>query len=188
MLNAMCDHIMPYYKKLFEVFKPDFWAMTDDTCAKTAPFFSPEIYEEVFFPIYMRLSEPARENGVPVLFHNCGYTTPFLEYMYKFGVRVTEPFQESNDIIALKEQFKGRMAFVGHWGWGQHIPKNYPDFDEEELRADIRKTIDYCSVGGGYAFAGFPIGVPGDTAVTRAYQIMRDEVHWYGRKVYGYTE
>jgi hypothetical protein len=188
MLNAMVDHIMPHYKKAFEVFRPDFWRMVDDTCAKDAPFFSPATYEEVFLPIYMRLSEPAREAGVPVLFHNCGYTTPFLEFMYQFGVRITEPFQESNDIVKCKEQFKGRMSFAGHWGWGQHIPKNYPDFDEEELRQDIRNTIDKCSVGGGYAFAGFPIGVPGDPGVKRAYDIMRDEAHWYGRKVYGYTD
>jgi len=188
MLNAMVDHIMPYYKKVFEVFKPDFWSMSDDSCAKDSPFFSPATYEEVFLPIYMRLAEPAREAGVPVIFHNCGYTTPFLEFMYKFGVRVTEPFQESNDIVKCQEQFKGRMSFVGHWGWGQHIPKNYPDFDEEELRQDIRNTIDECSVHGGYAFAGWPIGVPGDPGVKRAYNIMRDEAHWYGRKVYGYTE
>jgi hypothetical protein len=187
MLNAMVDHIMPYYKKAFEVFKPDFWSMVDDTCAKYYPFFSTEIYEKVFFPIYMRLSEPAREAGVPILFHNCGNITPFLEYMYQFGVRVTEPFQETNDIVKCQEQFKGRMSFVGHWGWGDHIPKNYPDFDEEELRQDIRNTIDKCSVHGGYAFAGFPIGVAGDQAAKRAYQIMRDEAHWYGRKVYGYT-
>ncbi len=188
MLNAMVDHIMPHYKALFDKFRPDFWSLADDTCSKLSPFFSPEVYEDVFLPIYMRLTEPARENGVPVIFHNCGNTTPFLEYMYQFGVRLTEPFQESNDIIAMKKQFKGRMAFAGYWGWGQHIPKNYPDFDEEELRQDIRNTIDYCSEGGGYAFAGFPIGVPGDTAVKRAYNIMRDEAYWYGRKVYGYTE
>lgn len=188
MLNAMVDHIMPHYTKLFEVFKPDFFSMADDTCAKMAPFFSPATYEEVFLPIYMKLSKPAREAGVPVIFHNCGFTTPFLEYMYSFGVRITEPFQESNDIIKCKEQFKNRMTFIGHWGWGQHIPAGYPDFDEEAFRQDIRNTIDECAPGGGYAFAGFPIGVPGDTAVKRAYDIMRDEVHWYGRKVYGYTD
>ena len=188
MLNAMTDHIMPHFEKAFEVFKPDLWYLVDDTCAKMSPFFSPEIYEEVFLPIYQKLAKPALDHGVPVIFHNCGYTTPFLEYMYSFGVRLTEPFQESNDIHQCKEQFKGRMSFIGHWGWGQHIPKGYPDFDEEAFRQDIRNTIDECCVGGGYAFAGFPIGVPGDPGVKRAYNIMRDEVHWYGRKVYGYKE
>ena len=43
-------------------------------------------------------------------------------------------------------------------------------------------------MGGGYAFAGFPIGLPGQTeAVARITEIMRDEEHTYGKKVYGYT-
>ena len=41
MLNTMADYIMPYYRKAFEVFKPDFWHMVDETCAKNSPFFSP---------------------------------------------------------------------------------------------------------------------------------------------------
>jgi len=188
MLNAMVDHIMPHYKKAFEVFKPDLWHMLDDTCSKAAPFFSPEIYEDVFLPIYKRLAEPALENGIPVLFHNCGYTDPFLEYMYEFGVRITEPYQETNDLLAMKEKFKGRMCFVGYWDWGVHMPKDYPNFDEEALRQDIRDTIDKCSVGGGYAYTGYPISVPGDPAQERAINIIRDEAHWYGRKVYGYKD
>ena len=78
---------------------------------------------------------------------------------------------------------------MGCWGWGDHIPKGFPEFDEEEFRQDIRDTIDKYSVGGGYAFAGFPIGQKGEeSAAGRAYKIMRDEAHWYGRKVYGYTD
>ena len=45
------------------------------------------------------------------------------------------------------------------------------------------------TVGGGYAFAGWPLGQRGEEeAAGRAYKIMRDEVHWYGRKGYGYTD
>lgn len=187
MLNAMVDHLEPYYTKFFEVYKPDFWGMTDDTCAKLAPFFSPDIYEDVFLPIYKRLSKPAQDNDVPVLFHNCGKEDAFLDFMVDFGVEVTEPSQEVNDILALKEEYKGKMTFAGCWGWIDHIPKNYPDFDEEELRADIRATIDKYAPGGGFAFAGFPVGVKGDTAIDRVWEIMRNEVYYYGKKVYGYT-
>ncbi|MBQ6602655.1 MAG: hypothetical protein IJH99_04560 [Eubacterium sp.] len=188
MLNAMVDWIEPYYTKVFEVYKPDFWSMADDTCAKDIPFFSPEIYKDVFLPIYKRLAKPALDNGVPVLFHNCGKEEAFLDFMVEFGVELTEPAQEVNNILALKEKYKGKLTFMGCWGWGDHIPKGYPDFDEEEFRQDIRNTIDKYAPGGGYAFAGFPIGAKGDTAASRAYRIMRDEAHWYGRKVYGYTD
>ena len=47
-------------------------------------------------------------------------------------------------------------------------------------------TLDKYAPGGGYAFAGFPIGAKGDTAASRAYRIMRDEAHWYGREYMGY--
>lgn len=188
MFNAMVDYIEPYYLKTFEVYKPDLWAMADDTCAKMMPFFSPEIYEEVFLPVYKRLARPALENDIPVIFHNCGKEELFLDFMVEFGVEMTEPAQEDNDILMLKEKYKGKLSFIGCWGWADHVPSNYPDFDEEELREDIRKTIDKYSVGGGYAFAGFPIGQKGDEAAGRAYKIMRDEAHWYGRKVYGYTD
>ena len=187
MLNAMVDHIEPYYTKMYEVFQPDFWSMTDDTCAKLMPFFSPETYKEVFLPIYKRLAKPALENGVPVLFHNCGKEELFLDFMVEFGVELTEPAQEVNDILMLKEKYKGKLSFMGCWGWGDHIPKNYPEYDEEEFRQDIRNTIDKYSVGGGYAFAGWPIGQKGDTTVKEIYRIMRDEVYYYGKKVYGYT-
>ena len=33
MLNAMVDFLEPYYWELYRVFKPDCWAMTDDSCA-----------------------------------------------------------------------------------------------------------------------------------------------------------
>ena len=189
MLNAMVDHIEPYYRKLFEVYKPDFWAMTDDTCAKDYPFFSPEIYKDVFLPIYKRLCQPALDNDVPVLFHNCGKEEAFLDFMLEFGVELTEPAQEVNNILALKEKYKGKMTFVGCWGWGDHMPKGFPDFDEEAFREDIRRTIDKYSVGGGYAFAGWPLGRKGEEeASRRAYLIMREEVHTYGRKVYGYVD
>ena len=163
--------------------------MTDDTCAKLMPFFSPETYKEVFLPIYHRLSKIAQDNDVPVLFHNCGKEELFLDFMVEFGVEYTEPAQEDNDILAMKEKYKGKLTFMGCWGWGDHIPSGFPEFDEEEFRQDIRDTIDKYSKGGGYAFAGFPIGQKGEEdAQRRAYKIMRDEAHWYGRKVYGYTD
>ena len=187
MLNAMVDFLEPYYWELYRVFKPDCWAMTDDSCAKLMPFFSPETYKEVFLPIYTRLAKPALDNDIPVILHNCGKEEAFLDFMVEFGVEMTEPSQEVNDILMLKEKYKGKLSFMGCWGWGDHIPKGFPDFDEEAFRQDIRDSIDKYSPGGGYAFAGFPIGQKGEEEGTqRAYRIMRDEVYHYGKKVYGY--
>ena len=188
MLNAMVDFLEPFYKKAFDVIRPDCWGIADDTAAAATPFFSPEIYKDIFFPIYSRMARIATEHDVPVVFHNCGKIEEFLPFMVEFGVEMTEPMQEVNDILKVKEQYKGKLSVMGCWGWGDHMPPDFPEFDEEAFRQDIRDSIDKYSVGGGYAFAGFPIGLPGQNeAVARITEIMRDEVHTYGRKVYGYT-
>ncbi|MDY5101081.1 MAG: uroporphyrinogen decarboxylase family protein [Oscillospiraceae bacterium] len=188
MLNAMVDHIEPYFMKMYEASKPDMWYILDDTCAKQTPFFSPEIYEDVFLPIYKRLARPAMENDIPVVFHNCGYCEPFMEMMTQFNVQILEPTQESNDIMACKERFKGKMSFCGGWDWDLHMPKNYPEFDEEEIRQGVRDAIDKNCKGGAYGFAGGVASRADDAEVAQKINlIVRDEAHWSGRKVYGYT-
>ena len=189
MLNAMVEHIMPIYEKAFHIIKPDALGLTDDTAAAAAPFFSPEIYKDIFYPIYARMSKMAQDADIPVIFHNCGMMDEFIPFMIDFGVEMTEPAQTVMDILALKEQYKGKISFMGCWGWGDHMPENFPEFDEEAFRQDIRDTIDKYSVGGGYAFAGWPVGLPNQQdAVARITEILRDEAHWYGRKVYGYVD
>lgn len=188
MLNAMIDHIEPTFEKILDVYKPDLWYMLDDTCAKEAPFFSVETYRKVFKPIYERLAKPANDRGIPIVFHNCGKCEDFIDDMVDFGVSILEPMQESNDILAVKEKYKGKLSVVGGWDWGVRIPKNYPEYDEEELRQGIRDVIDLYSPGGGYGFIGWPISYPGDPVIEKVWHIVRDEVHWYGRKVYGYKE
>ena len=188
MLNAMIDYLEPLYDKAFDVFKPDIWTLADDTCAAGTPFFSPEIYKDIFAPMYKRMVKKANEHDVPVEFHNCGMIEEFVPLMIDFGVEFTDPAQTVNDILKLKEQYKGKISFLGCWGWGDHIPAGFPDFDEEAFRADIRETIDKYSVGGAYAFAGFPIGLKNEQyGVDRANELMREEVYTYGKKVYGYT-
>ena len=188
MLHYMVDFLEPYYTKYIDVFKPDLWYIVDDTAAKTAPFFSPETYKKVFKPIYERLAKPANERGIPLIFHNCGYIEPFIDDMYDFGVRLIEPTQTANDMQKLKEKYKGKMGFIGGWEWQTRMPKNYPEYDEEELRAGVREVIDKNAPGGGWGVGCWPVSYDGDPVLPKIRQILRDECHWYGRKVYGYKD
>ena len=187
MLNSMIDWIEPVMYATVEYYKPDIWYILDDTCAKQMPFFSHDTYVEVFKPLYFRLAKPALDRGIPIEFHNCGKCETLFQDMIDFGVKYIDPAQESNDLLKAKQDYKGKLCLVGCWDWDTHIPKGWPDtFDEEEVRQGIRDTIDKYSVDGGYAFCG---GVPGKTEIVkRINQVVKDEVHWYGRKVYGYKD
>ncbi len=188
MLNAMVDHIEPYFEKTLDIYKPDLWSLADDTCAKEMPFFSPAVYEDIFLPIYHRLADPAVERGIPVMFHNCGHCEPFMDFMVSFGVQMLDPMQASNDLVADKEKYKGKLSFMGGWEWALHMPPDYPNYDEEALRQTVRDTLDKYAPRGAYAFyhSGL-VSYYGDPAVEECKRIVRDEAHWYGRKIYGYT-
>lgn len=188
LLHYMVDFLEPYYQKYIDVYKPDLWYMLDDTCAKETPFFSLETYRQVFLPIYKRMAQPALERGIPIIFHICGKFELFLDDMVDFGVAIVEPTQETNDLLMIKEKYKGRLGVVDGWDWGNKIPPHYPEYDEEALRQGVRDTIDRYAPGGGYAFASWPISYADDPVLPEVKRIIRDEAHWYGRKVYGYKE
>ncbi|MBR6114689.1 MAG: veratrol--corrinoid protein metyltransferase [Oscillospiraceae bacterium] len=186
MLNAMVDWIEPVMYATVEYYKPDIWYILDDSAAKQTPFFSLEIYKDVFKPIYTRLAKPATDRGIPVEFHNCGKFQIQIPDMLDFGVKYTDPAQETNDLLDLQKKYHGKLCLVGGWDWDHHIPANWPDFEEEEIRQGVRDAIDKYGPGGGYAFGG---GVPGmNEAAARVNEIVRDEVHWYGRKFTGYVD
>jgi hypothetical protein len=108
--------------------------------------------------------------------------------MLDFGVQYAEPCQETNSINTLKEQYKGKLSFIGGFDWGKHVPRNYPNFNEEEFRADIRKAYDTYSGGGGWGMFGWPISYLGDSVIDHVKQILWDECEKYGKQVYGYKD
>ena len=68
------------------------------------------------------------------MFHNCGHCEPFMDFMVSFGVQMLDPMQASNDLVADKEKYRGKLSFMGGWEWALHMPPDYPSFDEEALR------------------------------------------------------
>ena len=67
------------------------------------------------------------------------------------------------------------------------MPKNYPEYSEEELRQSIRDCIDTYAPGGGFGMICWPISYKGDPVIKEVNRIIRDECHWYAREFYGYT-
>ena len=88
----------------------------------------------------------------------------------------------------LKEKYKGKIGFIGGWEWQNQMPRNYPEYDEEEVRQGVRDAIDKYAPGGGYGIITWPLSYEGDPVLPEIKRILRDECHWYGRKIYGYKD
>jgi len=178
----------PFVEKTLDAFKPDIWSMADDVCTERGPFFSVQMFRDLFKPFYTRMSKKAVERGLPVIFHICGMIEPFIPELLDFGVKYVEPAQETNDIMALKETYKGQLSFIGGYDWGKHFPKNYPNYDEEEVRCDIREMIDRLSPGGAFGTLIWPVSYVGDPHIDDLKKLVWNEAYDYGKKAYGYKE
>ena len=187
MFDWMASLYEPYYEKVLDAYSPDIWNMGDDICTERGPFFSIDMYRELYKPFYERCGKKAMERGIPIVFHICGFIEPFIPEMIDFGVKYVEPAQETNDIMALKEQYKGQMSYLGAYDWGKHVPRNYPNYDAEEVRADIRASIDKYSPGGAYGTLIWPVSYVGDPHIDDLKKLVWNEAYEYGKRVYGYT-
>jgi len=187
LFDWMASLYEPYYTKVLDTYKPDIWNLGDDTCTERAPFFSVAMYRDIFKPFYTRFASQAMERGIPIMFHICGFVEPFIPEMIDFGVKYIEPAQETNDIMALKEQYKGQMSYIGAYDWGKHVPENYPNYDREAVRQDVRDCIDRYSPGGAFATLIWPVSYVGDPHIEELKSLVWNEATEYGKRVYGYT-
>ncbi|MCL2632595.1 MAG: hypothetical protein FWD45_05880 [Coriobacteriia bacterium] len=178
----------PFNTKILDAFQPDIWSLSDDTCTERGPFFSLAMYRDLFRPYYELSSKEAVERGLPVMFHICGFIEPFLPDMIEYGVKYVEPAQETNDVMALKEKYPNQMTYLGTHDWGKHYPKNYPNYDPEEVKADVRATIDKYSPGGGFGTLIWPVSFVGDPHLDDLKSLIWNECYRYGKEVYGYTD
>ncbi|MCL1803056.1 MAG: veratrol--corrinoid protein metyltransferase [Eubacteriaceae bacterium] len=182
MLNNICDYYMPIMERTVNYYQPDMVSLFDDTASKYAPFFSVEVYKDIFKPIYTRLAQPAIDRGIPIQFHNCGRCEDFIPDMLDFGVKYWDPAQQENDLLRIKEEFKGQFVIVGGFDF---VPASDRDTTEEEIREYIRSIFDKYAVGGGYAYAGGIIGSALEAEKVAQYNAwLQDEVASYGANFY----
>jgi len=181
LLNFITDYYEPIAIKTIEYFKPDIVSIGDDTASKYAPFFSPEVYRDVFKPMYNRVLHYAKDRDIPIQFHNCGKCEPFVEDMVDLGVRYWDPAQTENDLVGVKEKYKGILAVCGGF---DYVP-DLSGATEEAVRAYIRETLDKYAPGGGYAFTGGYVGTGDSPEFTQQVNTwIADEVFNYGGDFY----
>jgi len=182
LLNFICDFYEPIIEKTVEYYKPDCMYMLDDSATKINPFVSVEMYKDILKPIYMRMAKHAMNRGIPIEFHNCGRCEDYIPDMIDFGVKIWDPAQVDNDLVAVKTKYGKQIAIAG--GYEYKLPSTWPNFDEEEVRQSVRDTIDKLAPGGGFTFGGAVIGPAGDEAGPKITRIIHEEAWNYGLDYY----
>lgn len=180
--DFMCSYWEPFIAATVEWYKPHMYGIGDDSASKYAPFISPAMYHEFLYPYYKRIFKPAVDRGLPISFHNCGRCEDYIDDMIDLGVKQWDPAQRENDLVGIKEKYKGKLTIAG--GWEFKVPLTWPEVDEEEVRQSVRDVIDELAPGGGFLFGGGVLGQAGDELVMKINGWVRDEGQKYGKTFY----
>lgn len=182
LLHYMADVYEPIVEKTAEYYQADCVYFLDDTASKYNPFISKKMFDEILMPVYRRLTKPFREREIPIQFHNCGRCEDFIEDIVSLGVKVMDPMQTTNDLLAIKEKYGNKLVMAGCFDWTP--PLTWPEVDEEEIRQGVRDMVDTFAPGGGYMARAGALGVPGDEVTAQVNQWLTEEVYWYTRDYY----
>ena len=173
LLNFILELNLEISKKYIHYYHPETFMFADDIAHERAPFVSDEVFLDIFAPMWRANAEPFQEDGCFIEHHNCGMFSPFVKYIVEMGWHAWNPAEAMNDLVAVKKAFPGKMAIVG--GFDARGFVCYPETTEEQIRAEVKRTLDMLAPGGGYAFGGFLMSAPDDEEFQKRNGWIQDE-------------
>ena len=177
--NALIDILMPdeglsgllkaihdYYLRELE-----FWTKTDvdgimfmdDWGAQNQLLISPQIWRELFKPLYGEYCELAKVENKFVFMHSDGYISDIMEDLIKVGVDAINSQLFCMDLHDLARRFKGRITFWGEIDRQHVLPAEDPQVGRNAVREVASKLYD--PSGGVIAHFEFGAGANPATAI-----------------------
>ncbi|MDR1816506.1 MAG: methyltransferase [Clostridiales Family XIII bacterium] len=145
--GAYTDWKLQVAERLCDEIGPDIIHSHDDWGSKQQPFFSPDKFEELLFPHYKRLYDYYKKRGVIVQHHCDSFIQGFENYLVGIGADMWQGALPENDLIAMRENTKGKLLYLGGLDQGV-IDRPQDEVTEEEIRAHVRAAIDKYAPGG----------------------------------------
>ena len=130
----------------------DFLWMGEDLGTQRGPFISLELYRREIKPRHKPFVDLAKSYGLPVMMHCCGASSFAFEDFIEMGIDAVDTLQPEAAGMApetIKREFGGRLAF--HGGISTAGPLAFGSV--EETVADVLRTLDVYTPGGGYMFS-----------------------------------
>jgi uroporphyrinogen decarboxylase len=101
---------------------------------------SPELLEEFIFPYMAELINLAESFGKQIILHSCGSIFKIIPKFISLGVQALHPLQAKAahmDANSLKENFQGKIAFIGGIDTQEVLIQGSPEMVQSEVRRII---------------------------------------------------
>lgn len=145
--SAVADYKIKLHDKIIQYYKPDVLVMHDDYGNTKDMFMAPETWRALLKPNLARVVSAVQSKGVIYEHHNCGYFLKIIDDMLEIGIRMTNNVHYSNNHEFLKSHYNNKMILVGGFA-SQRIDN--PNATLDEIRGEIRTTLDTLAPNGGY--------------------------------------
>ncbi len=172
---AITEHKCRYIRILKKYFKLDIIAFHDDWGNNQNMFFSMEMWRTFVKPCIRKVIEVTHQEGMIFEMHSCGYIRPTIPELVELGIDGIQPLQYCNGVAEIKKEFGDKILLSG--GFQTQEILEWPGASEEEIRSEVRRTLDSLAKGGGYCALAPIIDGP-----VRA--VVMDEVDRYGKNFY----
>lgn len=172
---AITEHKCRYIRILKKYFNLDIIAFHDDWGNNQNMFFSMEMWRTFVKPCIRKVIEVTHQEGMIFEMHSCGYIRPTIPELVELGIDGIQPLQYCNGVAEIKKEFGDKILLSG--GFQTQEILEWPGASEEEIRSEVRRTLDSLAKGGGYCALAPIIDGP-----VRA--VVMDEVDRYGKNFY----
>jgi hypothetical protein len=177
--EALMDKCVDFYLKIIDIALDSgltFLFLADDVAYKQGTFVEPSFFKELWLPRMQKLVKPAKDAGVPVMFHSCGNVTSiFGDILMELGVDCINPIEPySNDIYDIKKKYGDKISLSGNIDIAGPLALGSP----EEVDAEVKEHLEKLMVGGRYVLStnhSIMNGVP-----LKNYDAMLNAMYKYG--------
>lgn len=147
LLRGICDYILGTMDILFQRFRFDGIAVSDDYGTQRAMIMSPSHWNRFIKPCLADIYSQAKAHGKTVFHHSCGNILPIIKDMIDIGLDILHPIQpEAMDVFELKKEYGTDLSFCGGVRTQDLLPFGTP----EDVRKEVRKLVKEMGRGGGY--------------------------------------
>jgi len=152
-VEALLEKITDYDLKIInEALKYNFdgFYFGDDYGQQQGMIMGPALWRKFIKPCLVRIFEPIKKKGIPIMLHSCGNIEQILGELIEIGLDVYQTVQpEIYDLEKLKKNYGSDLCFYG----AISTQKTLAFVKPEELKSIIRKTIATLNISGGYICA-----------------------------------
>jgi len=149
-MHDLIKYLTEYELRLAELIcdnlHPDCLFHHDDWGSRTSSFLNPDMFADFFVDPYKEIYGYYKSHGVELVCHHSdSYGANLVPSMIEMGIDVWQGCMSSNDIPALTEKYRGKIAFMGGFDGADY---DVPDWNAETIKENVYKVLDASSKSG----------------------------------------